>query len=109
MATKNKIRTYSLSEMKDEFIGKPGTKNRDKYEYELKMEVLSSMIRKARRERNLTQEELGELVGVQKAQISKLENGANSATIATVLKVFKALRAEIVFYVKIEKKKLQLP
>lgn len=108
MATKNKIKTYSLSEMKDEFIGKVGTKKRDQYEYELNMEVLSYMIKKARQERNLTQEQLGELVGVQKAQISKLESSANSATIDTILKVFKALKAEINFNVKIENKKLQL-
>ena len=108
MATKNKIKTYSLSEMKDEFIGKVGTKKRDEYEYELNMEVLSYMIKKARKQRNLTQEQLGELVGVQKAQISKLESSANSATIDTILKVFKALKAEINFNVKIENKKLQL-
>ncbi len=108
MAPKNKIKTYSLSEMKDEFIGKAGTKKRDDYEYELNMEVLSYMIKKARQQRNLTQEELGELVGVQKAQISKLENSANSATIDTILKVFKALKAEINFNVKIENKRIQL-
>ena len=108
MATKNKIKTYSLSEMKDEFVGKVGTKIRDIYEYELNMEVLSYMIKKARQERNLTQEQLGELVGVQKAQISKLESSANSATIDTILKVFKALKAEINFNVTIENKKLQL-
>ena len=108
MATRNKIKTYTLSEMKDEFIGKAGTKKRDQYEYELNMEVLSYMIKKARQERNLTQEQLGELVGVQKAQISKLESSANSATIDTILKVFKALKAEIHFNVKIENKKLQL-
>jgi HTH-type transcriptional regulator / antitoxin HipB len=108
MATKNKIKTYSLSEMKDEFIGKTGTKKREEYEYELNMEVLSYMVKKARLQRNLTQEQLGELVGVQKAQISKLENSANSATIDTILKVFKALKAEINFNVKIENKKLQL-
>ena len=50
----------------------------------------------------MTQEELGKLVGVQKAQISKLENSANSASIDTVLKVFKALKAEINFNVRIE-------
>ena len=108
MATRNKIKTYSLSEMKDEFIGKVGTRKRDQYEYELNMEVLSYMIKKARQERNLTQEQLGELVGVQKAQISKLESSANSATIDTILKVFKALKAEINFNVKIENKRLQL-
>jgi transcriptional regulator with XRE-family HTH domain len=52
------------------------------------MEVLGKMIRTARLERNLTQEQLGQLVGVQKAQISKLESSSNSATIDTIMKVF---------------------
>ena len=66
------------------------------------MDVLGKMIKTVRQERNLTQEELGQLVGVQKAQISKLENSANSATIDTIIKVFKALKAEINFNVKLE-------
>ena len=37
---KEKIKSYSLDEMKDEFIGKKGTKERDEYEYELRMDVL---------------------------------------------------------------------
>ena len=101
MATQE-IKTYSLAEMKDKYIGTVGTKDRDEYEYELRMDVLGKMIKTARQERNLTQEELGQLVGVQKAQISKLESSANSATIDTILKVFKALKAEINFNVKIE-------
>lgn len=101
MATKD-LKTYSLTEMKDKYIGKVGTANRDEYEYELRMDVLGKMIKSARQQRNLTQEELGKLVGVQKAQISKLENSTNSATIETVLKVFGALRAEINFNVKLE-------
>jgi DNA-binding XRE family transcriptional regulator len=96
------IKTYSLAEMKNKYVGKVGTLERDEYEYELRMDVLGKMIKSARQERNLTQEELGKLVGVQKAQISKLENSANSASIDTVLKVFKALKAEISFNVKIE-------
>ena len=105
---KASVKSYSLAEMKDKYIGKVGTAERDSYEYELNMDVLSHMIKKARQERNLTQEQLGKLVGVQKAQISKLENSANSATIDTVLKVFKALKADIHFNVTIEKKHLQL-
>ncbi|MCY7312036.1 MAG: helix-turn-helix transcriptional regulator [Bacteroidota bacterium] len=105
---KIKPKTYSLDEMKDEFIGKKGTKKREDYEYKLNMEVLSHMIKKARQERNLTQEQLGKLVGVQKAQISKLESSANSATIDTVLKVFKALKADIHFNVKLENQHLRL-
>ena len=101
MATR-KTKSYSLAEMKDKYIGKVGTKERDAYEYELSMEVLGKMIKTARQERNLTQEQLGKLVGVQKAQISKLESSANSATIDTIIKVFKALKAEINFNVKME-------
>jgi len=102
------MKSFSLAEMKDKYIGKVGTADRDNYEYELNMDILSHMIKKARQERNLTQEQLGKLVGVQKAQISKLESSANSATIDTVLKVFKALKADIHFNVTIEKKQLQL-
>ena len=101
MAT-NELKTYSLAEMKDKYIGEVGTNERDQYEYELRMDVLGKMIKAARQERNMTQEELGRLVGVQKAQISKLESSANSATIDTILKVFKALKAEINFNVKLE-------
>lgn len=108
MATTSKIKTISFDEMKDEFIGKKGTEEREKYEYELNMEVLSYMIKKARQERKLTQGQLGELVGVQKAQISKLENSANSATIDTILKVFKALKADIHFNVTIENQRLEI-
>ncbi len=105
---KTQMKSYSLSEMKDKYIGKKGTTSRDKYEYELRMDVLGHMIKKARQERNLTQEQLGKLVGVQKAQISKLESSTNSATIDTILKVFKALKADIHFNVKLENQQLHL-
>jgi HTH-type transcriptional regulator/antitoxin HipB len=107
MATEE-MKSYSLAEMKDKYIGKVGTEGRDNYEYELRMEVLGRMIKAARKERDLTQEQLGELVGVKKSQISKLESSANSATIDTILRVFKALKAEVKFNVKIENQSLQL-
>lgn len=96
------LKTYSLAEMKDKFVGKVGTKDREDYEYELRMDILGKMIKAARQERKLTQEELGRIVGVQKAQISKLESSANSATIETIIRVFRALKAEISFNVKME-------
>jgi len=102
------MKTFTLAEMKDKYIGQIGTPEREEYEYELSMELLGRMIKIARQERNLTQEELGKLVGVQKAQISKLENSANSATIDTVVKVFRALKAEIKFNVKLEHQALNI-
>ncbi|MEN9942403.1 MAG: hypothetical protein RLZZ91_404 [Bacteroidota bacterium] len=101
MPTK-KTKSFTLDEMKDKFIGKKGSPVREKYEYELRMDLLGQMIKTTRKERNLTQEQLGQLIGVQKAQISKLENSANSASIDTILKVFQALKAEISFQVKLE-------
>ncbi|MDR0866172.1 MAG: helix-turn-helix domain-containing protein [Candidatus Symbiothrix sp.] len=102
------MKQYTLSEMEDKYIGKIGTPERDEYEYELRMELLARMIKSTRKERGLTQEELGEIVGVNKSQISKLENHANSATIETILKVFRALKAEIQFNVRLENKPVQL-
>jgi HTH-type transcriptional regulator/antitoxin HipB len=105
---KTKIKTYSLAEMKDKYIGKVGSAERDEYEYELSMDLLGRMIKTTRQERNLTQEQLGQLVGVQKSQISKLESSTNSATIDTIIKVFKALKADIHFNVTLEKQYIHL-
>jgi HTH-type transcriptional regulator / antitoxin HipB len=64
---KTPIKSYSLEEMEDKYIGKKGSAARDQYEYELRMDVLGYTIKKARQERKLTQEQPGKLVGVQKA------------------------------------------
>ena len=99
-ATK-KLKLYTLDEVTDKYIGKPGTPKREAFENELRIEMLGQAIKKARQERNLTQEQLGKLVGVQKAQISKLENSVTDARFETILKVFKALGAKINFKVEL--------
>jgi predicted XRE-type DNA-binding protein len=70
----NKFKTVSLDTMIDKHIGKVGTERRDTFENELRIDLLGQAIKQARQERNLTQAQLGELVGVQKTQISKIEN-----------------------------------
>ena len=60
----NKLKLYSLDEITDEFIGKIGTPKRDTFEYELRLDLIGEAIKQARKERHLTQEELGRLVGV---------------------------------------------
>ena len=95
------MRIYTLDEMTDTLIGKRGSKARENFEIELSKGVLGSLIRKTRKERKLTQEQLGKKIGVQKAQISKLENGASSATIDTILKVFNAMKADVFFKVEL--------
>lgn len=97
---KEKRKMMTLDELKDRHIGKVGTTERDTYEFDLKMEVLGEMIKSVRKERKLTQEQLGELIGVQKSQISKLERNTKNVTIETILKVFRALKANVKFSVE---------
>ena len=91
--SKCKIPPY-YEEIEDKYIGKIGTPERDQYEQELQEELrachIGEAIKEARKAKNLTQEQLGALVGVQKAQISRLEKG-KSITLSTLTRVFKAM------------------
>ena len=57
------MKTYTLEEVTNKHIGEIGTPKRDAFENELKIELLGHAIKQARQERNLTQEQLGLLVG----------------------------------------------
>jgi transcriptional regulator with XRE-family HTH domain len=87
--------------MIDKHIGKIGTKKRDAFEEELRLDILGQTIKRIREEKNLTQAQLGEMVGVKKAQISKIENNLTDARFETILKVFRALDAKINFNVEL--------
>jgi HTH-type transcriptional regulator / antitoxin HipB len=108
MSTHKKIKTVPLDIMIDKHIGKKGTTRRDAFEYELNLDLLGHAIKEARVYNNLTQEQLGTIVGVQKAQISKLENNFTNARFDTVIKVFNALHAKVNFKVEMPKKKLKI-
>lgn len=97
----DKLKQVSLEEMIDKHIGKVGTANRDAFEEELRLDILGQTIKRIREEKHLTQAQLGELVGVKKAQISKIENNLTDARFETILKVFRALDAKISFNVEI--------
>lgn len=105
---KETMKTYGLDEMIDKHIGKRGTPKREAFEYELRIDLLGEAIRQARKERHLTQEELGALVGVKKSQISKLENSLTDARFETIIKVFKALNAKISFNVELLNQDIKL-
>lgn len=89
------MKKYTLEELTDKYIGEKGTPAREQFEFELKLDVLGEMIKKARKEKQLTQEQLGDLVGVQKAQISKIENNAKDVRLSTIMRVFDALKAKV--------------
>ncbi len=84
----------TLEELEDKYIGKIGTPRRDAYEESLQEEIhayyIGETIKQARLKQELTQEQLGKKMGVQRAQVSKIESGRN-LTISTVARAFKAL------------------
>src|SRR5450759_3258721 len=102
------MKTHSLDEVQDKFIGKIGTSDRDKFEYELQMDLIGQAIRQTRQERNMTQEELGKLIGVQKAQISRIESNASNVTVDTLMRVFRALQAHVKLQVELPHLKISL-
>ena len=108
MPAKKKMKTVSLDTMINKHVGKTGTPQRDAFEYELKLELLGNAIKETRLHHNLTQEQLGKIVGVQKAQISKLENNFTNSRFDTVIKVFNALHAKVNFKVELPKRKIKV-
>lgn len=89
------MKSYSLDQAEDLLIGEKGSSEKDEYEFELKLELIGDMIKTVRKKRKLTQEQLGELVGVKKAQISRLENSTGNVTFETVMKIFDVLGAKL--------------
>lgn len=102
----DRLRSKSLDEMIEEHIGVIGTERRDAFEEELRLDILGQTIKKIREAKNLTQSQLGEMVGVKKAQISKIENNLTDARFETILKVFRALNAKVNFHVELMNPKI---
>lgn len=88
------MKTYTLEELTDKYVGEVGTPKRDKFEDDLKTELqayhIGEAIKQARLAKNLTQEQLGEKIGVQKSQISRLERG-KSITLSSLMRLFSAM------------------
>lgn len=88
------MKLIPFEDMLTEFYGEKGTPRRDQHEQEVAEAVyayrIGEAIKKARLDQHLTQEELGERIGVKRAQISKLEKG-NGISIPTMSRIFRAL------------------
>ncbi|MBO4666037.1 MAG: helix-turn-helix transcriptional regulator [Paludibacteraceae bacterium] len=85
---------YTQEQMVDKHVGVKGTPAREEYDEQVELLLIGDAIRRTRQAQSLSQEQLGELVGVQKSQISRLENGKN-LTLSSVAKLFKALNQKV--------------
>jgi len=85
MKTKtNKMETKSWKDIKDTVYGKKGTERRDELERDFESFKIGLLLRKAREEKNLTQEQLGELVDKKRTYISRVENNGSNITLKTL-------------------------
>ena len=85
----NKIKNAkNFDELLDIKYGKIGSENRDKFEEKAQYFVISEMLKEARKEANMTQEQLADKVGTKKSYISRLENGKCDIQLSTLYKIF---------------------
>ena len=86
------MKDYKNIKTFDELIelehGKIGTQSRNKYEECAQMFIVSEMLKAARKEAKLTQEQLAEKAGTKKSYISKLENGKENIQLSTLIRIF---------------------
>lgn len=88
------METMTHEQMLDKYIGPVGTSERDEFEANLQREAqeyfIGEAIKETRKRQGLTQEQLGERMGVKKSYVSKMESGRNIAY-STIMRAFKAL------------------
>lgn len=68
--------------------GKIGTESRNDYEEKSQMFIISEMLKQARKEAKISQEELAEKTGTKKSYISRIENGKGNIQLSTLIRIF---------------------
>lgn len=83
---------YSGLKTFDELIerehGKIGTDSRNEYEERAQMFIISEMLKEARKEAKMTQQQLAEKAGTKKSYISKIENAKGNIQLSTLIRIF---------------------
>jgi DNA-binding XRE family transcriptional regulator len=86
------MKDYTNVKTFDELVelehGKIGTESRNQYEEGAQMFIVSEMLKAARKEANLTQEQLAQKAGTKKSYISKIENGRGNIQLSTLIRIF---------------------
>ena len=97
------MKLYTHNELLDRDLGPVGTPERDKFDQEVAEEIhayqVGEVIKQARLANNLTQEQLGAKIGVQRSRISRFENG-DSISLATLTRIFNALGVKVALDLK---------
>ena len=86
------MKDYSGIKTFDELIewehGKIGTDSRNEYEERAQMFIVSEMLKEARKEAKMTQQQLADKAGTKKSYISKIENAKGNIQLSTLIRIF---------------------
>jgi ribosome-binding protein aMBF1 (putative translation factor) len=79
--------TTTFEEHLDQRYGPIGTKKRTDFEIKAKAFAIGEIIREARKEANMTQEQLAVKTGTKKSFISRIENGRSDIQLSTLFRL----------------------
>ncbi|MFZ4544708.1 MAG: helix-turn-helix domain-containing protein [Saprospiraceae bacterium] len=86
------MKDYKNIKTFDELIevehGKIGTESRNKFEENAQMFIIAEMLKNARKEANMSQEQLADKTGTKKSYISRIENGRGNIQLSTLIRIF---------------------
>jgi DNA-binding XRE family transcriptional regulator len=89
MKTNQENSLVSWDDHLDKKYGKLGSPSRDKYEEEFENFKIGVLIQEARKQQNLTQEELALKCGTTKNYISRIENNASDIRLSTLMRIIR--------------------
>lgn len=81
-------RPKTFEELLDKQYGVPGTRSRAAFEKKTTVFIISDLLKEARKEAGLTQEQLAEKLGTRKSYISRIENGKCDVQVSTLYRLF---------------------
>jgi len=83
----NKMNTKTWTEIKDSVYGEKGTERRDELERDFESFKIGLLLKKAREEKNMTQQQLGDIVDKKRTYISRVENNGSNLTLRTLFDI----------------------
>lgn len=81
------MKTTSWNEIKDDVFGSKGTQRRDTLDREFESFKIGLLLKKAREEKSLTQDQLADLVDKKRTYISRIENDGSNITLKTLFDI----------------------
>ena len=79
--------TKDWKQIKDEMYGEKGTSRRDELDRDFESFKIGLLLKKARESKQLTQEQLGDLVDKNRTYISRIENDGSNMTLKTLFDI----------------------